>query len=70
MQIRKEENISEDADIASVTLVRNDLLDDPVRGDWHQVNLHRLDNETGKTTEATGADAAKTRKYFEEKRLA
>jgi hypothetical protein len=45
-------NRGEGADLTKVVCIRDGLLDDSVRGDWHEFNLRRLPDNTWRVSDA------------------
>lgn len=45
-------NRAEGADLTKVVCIRDGLLDDSVRGDWHEFNLNRLADSTWRVSDA------------------
>jgi hypothetical protein len=55
LALRQEYNRAEEPDSVHVILVRDGLLDDSIRGDWHALILHRLPDSTWRVAEARRA---------------
>ena len=55
LSLRQDYNRAEAPDSAYVVLARDGLLDDSVRGDWHELILHQVPDGTWRVAEARRA---------------
>ena len=50
--LKEVKNRGEGADATSIVYIRDGFLEDSVRGDWHQVELHRVPDGTWRVSKA------------------